>query len=146
MRATMATSRLSSLRCPTTRPSSSTCRLARMSVGAAIGTPAGRFAEDGRGGTEPFSCRERQSAQTCSIGSKAPWAPSTSSREAEPYRHRDLDTGLGHARRKRWQQGAAHHLLDRRVEIRIARALRDGEVEDAATAIDRKTQHRTTLL
>src|SRR6516165_10455477 len=133
-------SRLSSLRCPTTRPSSSMCRPVPMSVGGAIETQADRLRADGRDGIAPLSCREERSAQACSGES------STSSRKAEPDRHRDVNPGLAHAHGKRRQYGTAHHFLNRRVEIWIARALSDGEVEDAAVAVDCETQNHTTLL
>src|SRR6516225_1783979 len=134
-----ATSRPSNLRCPTTRPSSSMCRPVPTSAGVAIETPADRLRADGRDGIAPSSCRGERSAQACSAGS------STSSRKAEPDRHRDVNPGLAHARRKRRQRGTAHHFLNRRVEIWIARALSDGEVEDAAAAVDCETQYHTTL-
>ena len=71
---------------------------------------------------------------------------SASSREAKPDCYRDIDAGLGHCGRKGRQRRVAHHLFDRRIDIGKALALSEGEIEDAAAAIDRETQDNMPLL
>src|SRR5216683_7509825 len=65
--------------------------------------------------------------------------------EAEADRYRDLHARLGHAGRKGRQGRAAHHLLERLVEIRVAGARGDGIVDDPPAAIDLEAQYCTSL-
>jgi hypothetical protein len=143
MRATTATSRLSSLLCPITQPNSSMRRRARMSAGAAIGTPGDRLLGDGRDGTASFFFPAEPSAQTSNIRYKTRQASSASSCEAEPDRYRHVDAGLG-SPVERAGVRTAHHSID--ASCPISRTPGHGEVNDAAAALDGETQNRTTLL
>jgi hypothetical protein len=97
------------------------------------------------GPSPSFSRQNHQLKPVASI-IKNEQASSASSCEAEPDRYRDVDAGLGHAGWKGREYGTPHHVFYRCIEIRRSRTPGDGEVNDAAAALDGETQNRTTLL
>ena len=96
----------------------------------------------------PSPSRSRQNHQLKPLASviKTQQASSTSSCETEPDRYRDVDAGLGHADWKGRENGTAHHVFYRCIEIRISGTPGHGEVNDAAAALDGEAQNRATLL
>ena len=84
--------------------------------------PSGTHSPSAGGNARPSSVTYLPSAAPAEPARGCPHqaGPHSLPGQREADHDRDLDVGCGHVRRKRRQAGAAHHGVDRRVEIRIS--------------------------